>query len=302
MWFKNLRVYKLAAVNPFTAMTEDEVKSELFLHSFKGCDPMQLSSTGWTLPTDNENTIALYRQNAILLALRTDEKVLPASAVKAALADKVASIEKAEARKVSSKERKLIKDQVTDEMLPKAFVKSRIDNVLIDLENNLVIVNTASASNAERVLSFLRETMGNLPTKLVNTVASPIDAMTSWLEIDAPDGWSVGQDAEMKAPGDEGTTAKFKRQVLDCDEIFNHLAAGKVVTKLEMNFGDRLSFNLCEDFGIKSLKMLDVVKDEVKDMDAEDQDALFESQLALMIGELRGFIPALIEALGGEQK
>ncbi|MBM5575808.1 hypothetical protein GKO28_17960 [Deefgea sp. CFH1-16] len=146
----------------------------------------------------------------------------------------------------------------------------------------------------------MRETLGSLPTRLVDTEISPAMAMTDWLTTEAPDNFSIRQGAELKVPGDEGSIARFKRQVMDCDEVRQHLGVGKIATRLDMAFGERLTFTLTEALEVKSLAMLDVLKDEIKDMDAETQDALFESQMALLIGELRLFIPALLEILGGE--
>ncbi|QLG87843.1 recombination-associated protein RdgC [Chitinibacter bivalviorum] len=298
LWFRNLQIYRLSADH---ALSPDSIATELAKRPFIPCGSMDMESCGWVAPARHEPAMmALERQNAVLVALKSEEKVLPAAVVKDELDYRVQQIEAAESRKVGRKEQREMKDRIIEELTPRAFTRSRVQRALLDLESGLVLVDAASAAKAEYLLSTLRETLGSLPTRLIDTEISPSAAMTEWLSNETPDAFALGQDAELKVPGDEGSIARFKRQVMDCDEVRQHLAVGKIVTRLSLAFGERLTFTLTDALEIKSLAMLDVLKDELKDMDAETQDALFESQFALLIGELRGFIPELLNALGGE--
>ncbi|WP_047396510.1 recombination-associated protein RdgC [Chitinibacter sp. ZOR0017] len=299
LWFRNLQIYRLAADH---ALTADLIDAELAKRPFVPCGSMDMDSCGWIAPARfAQDSFAFARQNAVLVCLKSEEKVLPAAVIKDELDYRVEQIESAENRKCGRKEQRELKDRIVEELTPRAFTRSRVRRALLDLENGLVIVDSASAANAEFLLSTLRETLGSLPTRLVETEISPAVAMTDWLYGAIPDEFSLGQAAELKAPGDEGAIARFKRQVMDCKEVSEHLKVGKIVTGLSLAFGERLTFTLTESLEIKSLAMLDVLKDELKDMDAETQDDLFESQFALLIGELRGFIPALLDSLGGER-
>jgi recombination associated protein RdgC len=298
LWFRNLQIYRLATDH---ALSASSIQTELAKRPFVPCGSMDMDSCGWVAPARHEpELMALERQNTVLVALKSEEKVLPAAVIKDELDYRVQQIEAAESRKVGRKEQREMKDRIVEELTPRAFTRSRIQRALLDLETGLVLVDAASAAKAEFLLSTLRETLGSLPTRLIDTETSPCAAMTEWLNTETPDAFALGQDAELKTPGDEGSIARFKRQVMDCDEVRQHLAVGKIATRLSLAFGERLTFTLTEALEIKSLAMLDVLKDELKDMDAETQDALFESQFALLIGELRGFIPALLDALGGE--
>ncbi|WP_288842442.1 recombination-associated protein RdgC [uncultured Deefgea sp.] len=298
LWFRNLQIYRLSADH---ALTSESIGTELAKRPFVPCGNMDMQSCGWVAPARHApEEFAFVRQDAVLISLKTEEKVLPAAVIKDELDQRVLHIEQEENRKVGRKEQREMKERITDELLPRAFTRSRTNRALLDLANGLVIVDAASAAKAEYLLSTLRETLGSLPTRLIDTEISPAMAMTDWLASEPPQAFTIGQDAELKVPGDEGSIARFKRQVMDCEEVRQHLEAGKIATRLALAFGERLTFTLTEALEIKSLAMLDVLKDEVKDMDAETQDALFESQMALLIGELRGFIPELVVALGGE--
>ncbi|WP_273428767.1 recombination-associated protein RdgC [Chitinibacter tainanensis] len=300
LWFRNLQIYRLATEH---ALQADSIQQELAKRPFVPCASMDMESHGWVPPARHEpESYALARQEAVLVALKSEEKVLPAAVIKDELDYRVQQIEASENRKVGRKEQRELKDRIVEELTPRAFTRSRVQRALIDLEQGLVLVDAASAAKAEFLLSTLRETLGSLPTRLIDTEISPAAAMTDWLTTTPPDALSLGQDAELKAPGDEGSIARFKRQVMDCPEVRQHLDTGKIATRLSLAFGERLTFTLTEALEIKSLAMLDVLKDELKDMDAETQDALFESQFALLVGELRGFIPELLAALGGERE
>lgn len=299
LWFRNLQIYRLADDH---ALTAEAINAALSKRPFTPCGSMDTESYGWIAPARHEpEALALARQNAVLVALKIETKILPAAAIKDELDKRVEQIETELQRKVGRKEQKELKDRIIDELLPRALSRTGVQRALIDLENNLVIVDAASGSKAEFLLSSLREALGSLPTRLIETETSPTAAMTLWLSEGTPDDFDLGQAATLKYPGEEGSTAKLDKQAMDCEEVRQHLAASKIVTRLALSHKDRLSFTLTGELGIKSLAMLDVLKDEVKDLDAATQDALFESQFALLIGELREFIPAVIEALGGEK-
>lgn len=299
LWFRNLQIYRLGQDH---ALTIEQLNSELAKRPFVPCGSMDMDSCGWIAPAKfAADDFAFSRQNAALVGLKTEEKVLPAAVIQDELNYRVEQIEANENRKVGRKEQRELKDRIVEELTPRAFTRSRVQRALIDLENKLVVVDAASSSNAEFLLSALRESLGSLPTRLIDTEISPVTAMTDWLYGATPDEFSLGQEAELKAPGDEGSIARFKRQVMDCPEVRQHLENGKIATRLSLAYGERLTFTLTEALEVKSLAMLDVLKDELKDMDAETQDDLFESQFALLVGELRGFIPVLLDALGGER-
>ena len=66
-----------------------------------------------------------------------------------------------------------------------------------------------------------------------------------------------------------------------------------------LTWNDRLSFVLTERFEIKRLAFLDLIKEEAEKA-AEHADEQFDADFTLMTGELSRFLPALVEALGGE--
>ncbi|MDR3426409.1 recombination-associated protein RdgC [Silvimonas sp.] len=299
LWFRNIQIYRLS---PDHTLTADGISASLAKRPFFGCGSQDLMTQGWIAPAAHMPEVMAYPfQDAVLVMLKTEEKLLPGSVIKQTADSRVAEIEARENRKVGKREIKELRERVTEELLPRAFTRSRTQRALIDLRNNLVLVESASAGKAEQLLSLLRESLGSLPTRLIQTNTTPQTAMTVWLESADAGVFDLGQDVELRAPGEDGPIARLVKQPLMGEEIQQHLSSGKLVSKMALSWQDRIALQLTEKMELKRVAMLDALQDDFKNADAEDRAALFDSGLALLVGELRTLVPELLEALGGEQ-
>lgn len=297
IWLKNIIAYRLDA----TELTAEAIHAALAAKPFMAPSASDWYSQGWIPPASHQpDVFAIEAQGALLVTLRADEKIIPPAVVRQQADERVKQIEADEGRKVGRKELRDIRDAVFAELLPRALVKSSTQRALIDLQKGFVFVEAGSESQAEALLSVLRNTLGSLPTRLLNTTISPQVALTTWLEHGAPEGFTLDCDAELKFPGDGGAVAKLNRQSLEADEVKKHLQAGKLVTKLGLSFHERVSFILTDRLHFKRLAMLDVLQEEIESAVAADQAALFDATLTLCVGELRGLVAGVLEVLGGE--
>jgi len=94
---------------------------------------------------------------------------------------------------------------------------------------------------------------------------------------------------------------RYVRQSIEIDDVRKHVQAGKQCTRLALTWADKISFVLTEGLDIKRVAPLDVLK-ENQDSAAHNDADRFDSDMALMTGELGRLIDAMIDALGGEQR
>ena len=124
--------------------------------------------------------------------------------------------------------------------------------------------------------------------------------MTGWIS-NAPDWLSVLEEAELVG-FIEGGVAKFKQQDLGSDEIIELLKAGKVVTKIDLDWEDNLSFVLCEDGTLKRLIFADEIKEKNDDIAKEDIAQRFDADFLLMTATLSELTKRLLNEFGGEKE
>ncbi len=123
--------------------------------------------------------------------------------------------------------------------------------------------------------------------------------LTHWVESRPPEGFSLGDECELKEPVDNGGVMRGRRIDLASAEVKSHLDAGMQVAKLAVEWRERIGCILCDDLGIRRLRFLDLIVEEAADVEADDALARFDADFALMAMELARFIPEVTEAYGG---
>ncbi|MGA7479604.1 MAG: recombination-associated protein RdgC, partial [Azonexus sp.] len=247
---------------------------------------------------DGALVFALDRQ--WLLALSVEQRLLPSSVVNDEVRERAEAMETQQGYAPGRKQLKELRERVTEELMPRAFTRRRSTFVWIDPQNGWLCVDAGSPAKAEEVIEHLRHCLDDFPLTLLHTQLSPTSAMADWLAGgDAPAGFTIDRDCELKAAGEEKAAVRYVRHPLEGDEIKAHLAAGKLPTRLALSWDDRISFILTEKLEIKRLAFLDLLK-EAAEKSAEHADEQFDADFALMTGELSRFLPQLVEALGGE--
>ena len=95
----------------------------------------------------------LIQQDQISFGVRFNDRTLPAAVRDEALQRKVADIEQREGRKVTKKEYRELRDEIEQELLPRAFIR-RSTVMFTVLRNNTLIVWTGSARKCDQVIEM----------------------------------------------------------------------------------------------------------------------------------------------------
>ncbi len=299
LWFKNLMVYRLSRE---VALNADEMEKQLSAFAFTPCGSQDMAKTGWVSPMGSHSDALTHAVNGqIVICARKEEKILPSPVIKQELQAKIERLEAEQHRKLKKTEKDALKDEVLHSLLPRAFSRFNQTFMWIDTVNDLIMVDAASAKHAEDTLALLRKSLGSLPVVPL-TMESPIElTLTEWVRSgEMPAGFAIQDEAELKAILEEGGVIRCKKQNLISDEIAVHIEAGKLVTKLAVDWQERIQLMLSDDGSLKRLKFADTLREQNDDIDRDDFAQRFDADFILMTSELAALIKNTIEALGGE--
>ncbi|HJV06376.1 MAG TPA: recombination-associated protein RdgC [Chromobacteriaceae bacterium] len=296
MWFKQLSFYRLSKEFPVeTAQLADALDKTPFQH----CGGLDWFFEGWVPPAAHLDSPVFAVRDCQLVTLKREDKVLPAGVIRDFVELKVSEIEDKELRKVGRKEKQAIKEQITDDLLPRAFVRTSRMTAYLDTQRGWLMVDSGTASKAEALVSKLREALPPFPAALPRTQIAPHTAMTDWLAAgEAPVGFELDADCELKDSSENGAVIRCTRMDLTAEEIRQHIATGKQVTRVGLIWRERIRFVLTDQLQLKRIQFLDVLQEEASQA-GDDRESLFEATFTLMSAELGELVDELVEALGG---
>lgn len=296
MWFKQLSIYPL---NKENLPDLDTLADKLNDAAFKPCMGLDWDSIGFASPVSFSPEMVFPAQNTWRIALKKEEKVLPAAVVRDILDEKINEIREIEGRNVGRKEKMELKETITDDLLPRAFTKSGKTEAIIDTQHGLLLINQANSNRAEMLLTKLRDALGGLEAKLPRTQQSPGSLMTEWLLNGAAAGqFELDSDCELKGLGDAAPVVRISHQDLTAEEVINLVKNGKIVTQLGLCWQDRVRFVLTQDFTLKRIQFLDVIQEAAAGQGDDMQSITFASQI-LMAEALGELLSELVHHLGG---
>ena len=294
--FKNLYLYHLIE-NDQIDLTA--IAQQLSQQKARKCESSEPNTMGWckALPAFDEDELLIKKSSHALIRMMSDQKILPTSVIQEELTKRLKKIEQDKGYTLGKKDKKAIKEQVIEEMLPKAFSKSSYTWGWLDIEAGLLAVDTGSAKKADEFVHFLMKTcpdVGIAPFLAVDSVQA---RMIEWLDDGKiSEGFTIDQACELYEPSEQKPTVTFKDWNLDNEDVKKQIRSGKLPAKLAISYGENLSFVLTSQFLIKSIKFHE--KSDKQDSH-DDQRHKEETDFFLAAEQLRVAIAGLIDACGG---
>jgi DNA recombination-dependent growth factor C len=176
-FFRAFRVWQLDA--PWT-LAGDALAEVLEGARFFPCAAGQLESIGFEDVLEDHG---LQREisGASVIRARIQQRALPEKAVQEALIERIREIEEREGEPVRGVRRRELVDEVRASLIPKTPTQSTRQWVVIDREQGLVLIDSATAARGEALLTLLRGCVGSLPVRPL-AFARPLDGvLTSWV-------------------------------------------------------------------------------------------------------------------------
>jgi len=288
MLAKNATIFRITG--PVSGLDE-ALKARRFID----LTPGMASGSGFVIASPDYGTFTRKAGDFTEFRLRTDTKILPASVVNDATAEKAKEIEAMQGYKPGRKQMKEIKESVTLELLASAFVKTHITRGWFDSTGWLVI-DTSSASKAEAVLDALRNALDEFPARFWRTQQVPESAMTIWVSTQEPPEGMTIDDRVKLADHDGGTVSVVNRDATSAEVIQLITEGGAVVSELALTLEDVASFVLANST-LKRLAYLDIQEEAKGDPLSQEEEA--NADLILSGDAVRKVVVALTAELGG---
>lgn len=288
--FKNATLYRITSVLQSPAA----LALAAGLATFAPTGPTQPKAIGWVPPREKNGKLAESINDQTIMAVMIETRAVPASAIDKLVDAMCIASEADTGRKPGKKQRREFKYQALLELLPQAFPKAARIPVWISPSMELLVLGTASTSQADDVVTLMVQSLG-LTMAPLQTTASPAGVMAAWLTLgDAESPFALGGEVALQAPDDSKEAVRYVNADLDTDEVKEHVRCGKAVQSLGLYYLDRVDFVLTDSLVLKKIVLGVPVSPGESAADA------FDADVVLATGELAPMLNDLIVALGGE--
>ncbi len=292
---KNIRFYRIHSDWPDS---EEALHGVLENAAFKPCGTFNERSMGFEPPVEGAGDLLCRRlAGADLFRLRLQSRILPAAAVKEALAERLTQFSARTGRDPGRREKRELKEEVEADLLPKALLKSdRILAFYLRAEDVLAVA-TPSATNAERVLDTLRGAMGSLQAVPL-ACKEPAGGLLHRIFLgDGPQAFGLGRECRMKDPSDPRSTVNWLDMDLADKTVRSHVVSGLTLDRLGFQFDGLLRCTLDQDLVVRKLKLEGI--EEADGLDDEDPLAQHDAEFTLLAGLVSRLLGTLKKELKG---
>jgi recombination associated protein RdgC len=237
-------------------------------------------------------------------ALGKEERILPKTVVKQILAERILSLE-SQGQTIKRSQKAQMMEELEFELLPKAFCHQKRLDGLFDFKNQILFLNSASASQVSQCLALLRKSIPGIHIQPLEYPENLMARFNEWIlhpnTLPAP--FELASHCLLVCLDNEKKQVNYKGYEFPAVEINQALEEGMAVSEISLRWHDRIELTLTHHFVLKRLKCLDYLVDEFNEIGKlgeapEQQDAA----LALLSGELRALTQDLLKILKEPRK
>ena len=291
--FRNLRFYRVEGA---WAESEDALSKSLETAGFEPCGPFTERSSGFA-PIAPELDEALARRvgGADLFRLRSQSRVLPHAVINEELELRTEEFRERTGEPPRGRNKRRLKAEVRDELLPKAMLRSDRTWGYFDLGEKLLAVDAAQEAAAERFLRRLQATNDRLQCRPLACKRPFADLLNSIFLGGAPQQFAVGRECKMQDAVEKGSVVRWANFDLSDRSIRDHVANGMRLTHLGIVYDNVMSCVIDENGVFTKVKFLGMDEDGDR---PEDALARLDAEFVLLTGTVRHLLDDVEKLLG----
>ena len=293
--FRNLRVYRIQSEWP---ESEEALSDLLAAAEFKPCGAFAERSGGFETPVDNSGDLMCRRlAGNDLIQLRVQSRVLPAAAVKEALAERVDEFKQRMHSEPNRAEKRELKEEIYSQLLPQALTRSDRVQAFYLRDKKLLVVGTVSQSVAEYLLDNLGRALISLRYSPLAFKQPALDLLTQVFLQTRVDSFSLGRECRMRDPSDSAATVNWLDIDLADPSVRRHVTEGLAVDRLGLNFDQVFRFVLDSDLVVRKLRLAD--QESIPDEPMDDPLAKHDADFVMLSACVNQLMEGLEKSLGG---
>ena len=296
--FRSARAYRITNDWP---ESEEALSNELQKSGFAPCGPLTERSSGWVeVNADLGESFARRLHGADLMKLRSQSRVLPAAVVNEALEERIDEWRQRMDEPPGRRDKRRLKLETRDSLLPKALVKSDKLWGYFDLGEQLLVIDTGQEAAADRFVRHLQLALGELEIRPLEFAQPVGDLLKKMFLGDTPGDIHIGRECRMQDATDTRSTVRWNDFDLSDASIRSHVADGMRLTHLAIVYDNILSCVLDENGRLTKIKLLGADDDDT----GAEQDPLarFDAEFVLLSSTLRRLYTDLKKLLGGYKR
>lgn len=291
--FRNLRFYRVEGA---WSDSEDALSEDLAKAAFEPCGPFTERSSGFApIAPERSESLARRVNGADLFRLRVQSRVLPHAVVNEELEVRTEEFRERTGEAPHGREKRRLKAEVRDELMPKALLRSDRTWAYFDLKEKLLAVDAAQDAAAERLLRRLQAANELLQFRPLQFKQPFADLLNGIFLGGAPETFAVGGECRMQDAVDKASVVRWVNFDLTDRSIRDHVASGMRLTHLAFIYDNIMSCVVNENGVFTKIRFLGV-DDEGEALD--DAQAAMDAEFVLLTGTLRRLLRDVGKLLG----